>query len=152
MGSKRTGAILKMIVHSIGYQGRSIDEVIQDLLANSIEILIDVRRNAWSRKKGFSKSGLEIALESNSVGYIHMPGLGISSDERKGLRTPEDYHILLSGYRRSLAQRLDLVDELIKISEKDRVALMCFERDPALCHRSVLVDIMQERGFSVIEL
>ena len=42
--------------------------------------------------------------------------------------------------------------ELIQISSKDRAVLMCFEGDPAFCHRRVLTDMMQAMGYSVIEL
>jgi len=143
---------LKMIVHSIGYQGRALDGFIDVLQAASVGSLVDVRRNAWSRKKGFSKSGLHNALEAKDITYIHMPDLGIPSIDRKGLRTVEDYHTLLSGYRSSLATRAGLVMELIRLSLRDRVALMCFERDPAICHRSVLTDMMHDRGFTVVEL
>ena len=72
------------------------------------------------------------------IKYIHVPQLGINSDQRQDLRSQKDYDILFDIYERTTlkenADALNYVRGLID-SEK-RVALTCFEKDPKQCHRS----------------
>ena len=139
-------------VYSIGYQGRSLKDFLDILREEEIIVLVDVRRNALSRKKGFSANGLRKAIEADGLIYIHMPGLGISSEARREVRNLEDHRKLLMEYRINLPSFMALVEELVEICDERPCVLMCFERDARLCHRRVLTDVMAERGFTVVEL
>lgn len=126
------------MLFTIGYEGFSLEAYINKLIINDIRLLCDVRKNAYSQKYGFSKSQLETACRGVDIKYVHVPQLGINSDQRQDLRSQKDYDILFDIYERTTlkenADALNYVRGLID-SEK-RVALTCFEKDPKQCHRS----------------
>ena len=131
-------------VCSIGYEGKTIDGFLNELIQNKIALLVDVRKNAFSMKKGFSKSQLEKFLGKASIGYLHVPELGIESEKRKNLESAEDYKELFKDYRASLPGRKEKIVELQALGEKQRIALMCFEADKDFCHRGVLSDFLNQ--------
>ena len=123
---------------TLGYENRSLEEYLNILIQHNIKLLCDVRKNALSRKYGFSKKTLSNALGSLGIEYIHMPELGIESNFRKNLDTQADYDELFEEYKKNtLNNRMDKVKEICNnINEKKRVALTCFERSPSMCHRT----------------
>lgn len=123
---------------SIGYEGISLETYINKLIINDVRVLCDVRKNAFSQKYGFSKSQLKTACEGVGIQYIHIPELGIESENRQALHTQQDYDNLFDEYekttlKKSIAALLKVRDILEKES---RLALTCFEKDPILCHRT----------------
>ncbi len=122
---------------TIGYEGRKIDDYIESLLAHGVKVLIDVRRNPISRKKGFSKNSLAGFLRNHHIDYIHMPELGISSDQRKNIKTDDDYKKLFIHYKKNeLAENQTSIRKIIDILQiNKRVAITCFEREVEKCHR-----------------
>lgn len=123
---------------TIGYEGISLETYINKLIINDVRILCDVRKNAISQKYGFSKNQLEKACKGVGIHYIHIPQLGINSDQRQDLNTQQDYDILFDLYEKTTIkenqQSLLYIRSLI---DKDkRIALTCFEANPRQCHRS----------------
>ncbi len=127
---------------TIGYEGKVVEEYFNVLLKNGITCLCDVRRNPISRKYGFSKSTLEKACRGVGVKYIHLPQLGIPSHERERLDCQADYDALFARYRETtLVQERDMVAALAnRVLQGERIALTCFERNPAQCHRTQVAD------------
>lgn len=126
---------------TIGYEGKSIEYFINCLIKNDIRLLCDIRKNPLSRKFGFSKSKLKHVTQTIGIKYVHIPELGIESDKRNSLRTKEDYRNLFAEYENSLKSRKIFLDDIYNlIQQNDRVALMCFELDPEMCHRHVVRD------------
>jgi uncharacterized protein (DUF488 family) len=121
--------------YTIGYEGKSIDLFMNQLIQNKITKLIDVRKNAFSMKRGFSKSTLKTTLENAGIEYEHIPKLGIESDKRQKLETKEDYKKLFKEYRKSLPKRQNELNYVGEAGKKERIAIMCFEKDPEYCHR-----------------
>jgi uncharacterized protein (DUF488 family) len=122
---------------TIGYEGREPDGYVRALLRAGVTLLCDVRRNPVSRRPGFSKKALAAACAAASIRYEHLPELGVASERRKGLETPEDVARLFEEY-----DRVDLMREAASLERirdwmrsGECVALTCFERDPADCHR-----------------
>ena len=143
---------------TIGYEGKSLDTYLNQLIKASVTLLCDVRRNAISRKYGFSGSTLSEACSQVGILYVHLPGLGIASSERQGLSKNEDYVVLFSAYKEERLPNhepeLDRIQSWI-VKEKHRVALTCFERDPHHCHRHCVADAIAKRagvGFSALHL
>jgi uncharacterized protein (DUF488 family) len=135
----------EQILFTIGYEGRSIEAFINELIQNGITLLCDVRKNPLSRKFGFSKSKLEHITSTVGIKYVHIPNLGIESDERRALETIKDYEGLFKNYTDTLPQRepyLELVYSLLK--SNTRVSLMCYEKDAAMCHRHVIRDYIAD--------
>jgi hypothetical protein len=135
-------------IFTIGYEGKSIDSYLNALISNNVKLLVDVRRNALSMKYGFSKTKLRNYVTRASIGYAHIPGLGIESSKRKKLESPTDYELL---FKRYASEMLPLHESEISrlsemISKSSRVALTCFEAEPNSCHRHSLVEYMQEKN------
>ncbi len=134
---------------TIGYEKRSLDEYLEILRSHAVAAIVDVRRNPISRKPGFSKSGLQAALNNAGIAYYHIPELGIPSAERRHLRTAADYEALLSRYESSLPDRHHRVVAVRDILRRHtRVALTCFERDHDCCHRSRVAQYAREQNLA----
>ncbi len=131
---------------TIGYEGKSLESYLCELLDQRINILCDVRRNPVSRKPGFSKTKLQHALKGLEIEYCHYPELGIPSPKRRNLK-PEHYGQLFSEYEReTLPERIDDLKAILDmLVHRRRVALTCFERHPNQCHRSYLAKTLKER-------
>lgn len=132
---------------TIGYEGRSIADYLGILRANQVRMVVDVRRNPLSRKKGFSKRALSESLAESGIAYAHIPELGIDSSLRKNLVTDQDYTDLFSHYEEVLLPSCDeAVDRLASlIRDYGSVALTCFERDADRCHRHCVASNITKR-------
>ncbi len=141
----RSGSIT---LFTIGYQGRSIEDYLDMLSRAHATLLCDVRRNAISRKRGFSKSALAIACEQLGIRYEHLPDLGIGAERRRLAQTARGRQLLLAEYRRDdLAQRPASVEKIVRwATSGERVAVTCFERDPRSCHRSLVAAEVERLG------
>jgi uncharacterized protein (DUF488 family) len=131
---------------TIGYEGRSIDGYLNELVKHGIKTLFDVRKNAFSMKYGFSKAQLKDSIEKLGMEYCHIPELGIDSSDRKELHSQADYDRLFEDYERNVlpkqSRSLHTIAERIKKSEQ--IALTCFEKDPAQCHRTRIANAIQK--------
>ena len=85
---------------TIGYQGRTVGDYLGMLSRAQVTVLCDVRRNAISRKRGFSKRALAGACEQIDIRYEHLPDLGIGAERRRLVRTDRDRQLLLAEYLR----------------------------------------------------
>ncbi|HZK39629.1 MAG TPA: DUF488 family protein [Clostridia bacterium] len=133
------------VLFTIGYEGKSIEEFINILIVNDIRLLCDVRKNALSRKFGFSKSKLKHITETVGIKYIHIPDLGIESNKRSSLETTVDYQLLFKDYKKALPnykQQLEYLYSLL--SSNVRIALMCYEKEANMCHRHVIRDSLTD--------
>lgn len=128
---------------TIGYEGRSVDDILTSLRRNRVAVLVDVRENAISRKPGFGKRQLAEAFERAGIDYRHVPLLGNPKANREGFRSAG----LTAAKQRYLThlnnESRAAFDELLEWAMTERVALLCFERDEAHCHRSCLVEQAQ---------
>jgi uncharacterized protein (DUF488 family) len=93
---------------TIGYEGRNIDQFLSILVENKIRVLVDVRKNAFSRKIGFSKKQLITTLEMRGISYLHLPELGIESAQRQNL-TKEGLIKLFRRYSQELHTKEELL-------------------------------------------
>ncbi len=129
------------MVESVGYQGRTIDEFVADLRARNVDTLVDVRLNAVSRRRGFSKTSLNAALTAAGIAYLHLRALGNPKENRPafGSEDAEPGRTVYRDLLTSPAAALQL-EQLADLAEQQRVAVMCFEADERHCHRKVIVD------------
>lgn len=129
---------------TLGYEGRTLENYLNELLHFGVTILCDVRRNPISRKYGFSKSTLSKGCEGVGVRYEHIPELGIASERRRSLESQADYDALFAEYKRdNLPQQ---ASELATIrgwlQNGEHVALTCYERQPHQCHRHCVAEVL----------
>ena len=131
-----------IVLFTIGYEGISLEKYLVRLLQHDVKILIDVRNNAQSMKYGFSKSQLKRYCESLGMQYIHIPEVGIQSEQRQELNTQADYDKLFSFYRKNnLKKTIGEQEKILSVLEKyKRIALTCFEADSCQCHRKHLAE------------
>lgn len=129
------------IVESVGYEGRTINEFTAELSQRNVDTLVDVRLNAVSRRRGFSKTALRNALEAAGIGYVHLRALGNPKDNRPAF-AGENVEAGRAIYRALLdapAAAAEL-EQLAGLADGQRVAVMCYERDERQCHRKVVID------------
>lgn len=124
---------------SIGYEGRTVDDLIVQLLAQDVRVLVDVRLTPLSRKPGLSKTKLSEALAAVGIGYVHHRALGNPKDNRAGFRAGEPESRVR--YREVLdsAAATDALAHVCELLDGGVVALLCFEHDHAECHRDIVV-------------
>ncbi len=133
------------ILFTIGYEGISLEEYLNRLVKNDVKVLIDVRNNAMSMKYGFSKSQLQRYCNSLTIDYIHLPEVGIQSDQRQELNSQHDYDKLFAIYcennlKKTTASQLKILELL---TQYQRVALTCFEANICQCHRKHLAEAIE---------
>jgi uncharacterized protein (DUF488 family) len=124
-----------MPLFTIGYEGRALDELIAELEANRIERVIDVRELPLSRRRGFSKTPLGAALAEHDIEYVHLRQAGNPYRREKDELPRAE---LLAKYKRHLAGARQAVSDVVEAARGRRVSLLCYERHPAECHRSIL--------------
>lgn len=140
------------MLFTIGYEGKSLEAFINILIQNDIRLLCDVRKNPLSRKFGFSKSKLEHVLETIGIKYIHIPEVGIESDKRTSLTSRAAYDALFADYENSLPQITEHLERIALLCKNyQRVALMCYEEDPQICHRHIIRDYLIKNHRAICE-
>jgi uncharacterized protein (DUF488 family) len=126
-------------IFTIGYEGASLDDFIATLKLLGITKLVDVREIAVSRRKGFSKTALQRALENSNVKYQHERSLGSPKDIRHRLRQDNDYNRYFTDFRNYLETQ-DILLQSLANDVSESIVLMCYERDSRICHRSVVAE------------
>lgn len=132
------------VIHTIGYQGRSLDGFLSTLESASIDALIDIRSKPLSRKPGFSGRALQQALAARGIQYHHAPDLGMPLDLLALRPQFEDNTPILEAYRARMADRSKAIDQLCERAESRRICLLCFEADVSQCHRGVVAAHLRE--------
>jgi uncharacterized protein (DUF488 family) len=129
-----------MRIFTIGYEGATQPELIAALQAAGVRRLIDVRAVPLSRKPGFSKNILANGLAEAGIDYVHLKALGTPPAGREAARKGRHEEL-----KRIYAAQLDLPEAIVaaeqmrELAAETPSALLCFERDPAGCHRSLLL-------------
>ncbi len=138
---------------TIGYEGADPERFAAALAGAGVAVLADVRAVALSRKRGFSKSALRANLLAGGIGYEHLVALGTPKAGREAARAG-DAATLRRVYEGQLAtpEAQAALERLEALARERPVCLMCFERDPALCHRTLIAERLEARGFACVDL
>lgn len=136
---------MRRIIYTIGYEGAEISAFVETLQACGIERVIDIRDVPVSRKPGFSKGSLGAALEAQGIGYAHFKPLGDPKPGRDAMRRG-DYSAFVEIYNAHLA--LDAgqhaLQEAVEMARNENSVLLCFERTPKECHRTIVANEMRK--------
>jgi uncharacterized protein (DUF488 family) len=130
-----------MKIFTIGYEGTTQPALIAALQAAGVRLLADVRAVPLSRRPGFSKNILAAGLREAGIDYVGLKALGTPAEGREAARKGQ--HARLAEI---YTRQLDLPEAIVQAEQlKDMAAeiptaLLCFERDPSGCHRSLLID------------
>lgn len=139
---------------TIGYEGIDPERLTGALRDAGVGLLADVRAVANSRKRGFSKFALKAGVEEKGIGYAHLRTLGTPKAGREAARA-HDAGLMRRIYCEEVLDTADgglALDALADLAAERPVCLLCFERDPARCHRRVLAERLAPRGFETVDL
>ncbi|MGH1591883.1 DUF488 family protein [Methylobacterium phyllosphaerae] len=139
---------------TIGYEGLDSERLVGVLRSAGVAVLADVRAVANSRKRGFSKGALGTSLREAGLDYAHLRSLGTPKAGRQAARAG-DAALMRRIYCEEVldtAAGLQALEDLATLAEAAPICLLCFERDPAGCHRRVLAERLAPRGFVVSDL
>ncbi|MFL6730467.1 MAG: DUF488 family protein [Sphingomicrobium sp.] len=130
-----------MRIFTIGYEGTTVGEFLDALKAAGVERVIDVRALPLSRRPGFSKSPLRAALAEAGIDYVHLKALGTPSEGRTAARAGRhaDMARIYAG-QLELPEAMAQSAQMLELARDRPSALLCMERDPQHCHRTLLLD------------
>jgi uncharacterized protein (DUF488 family) len=131
------------VFHSLGYEQSQLPDYLKRLQDHDVSMVVDVREVPVSRKAGFSKNKLREALNGIDIKYLHIQTLGAPREIRDNLRSGGSWLDYVKQYTsRVLECRRQDIELLNHLVVRERVALLCFERDPRACHRSLVAEEM----------
>ena len=119
-------------IYTIGYQGKTIDQLIDSLKARSVELLVDVRSRPYGRKKEFNRESLHRSLSENRICYIW------AGETLGGFGKIDD----------------SAIHSLALLVEDTTICIMCMEKDHQKCHRSYEIArrVMEQHGIIAIHI
>lgn len=130
---------------TIGYEKSALSDFIATLQSRNIEVLVDIRDRAQSRRPGFSKTALSLATEKAGIEYVHLKALGDPKEGRDAARAG-----LIERFQRIFSEVLagrpaqEALAQIEQMARTRRICLMCYERDHRLCHRSMVSDQLEK--------
>ena len=129
-----------MKIFTIGYEGTTQAEFVAALQAAGVERVIDVRAVPLSRKPGFSKNILRNGLAEAGIDYVHLKALGTPPEGREAARKGRRADLeRIYGGQLELPEAIVAAAEMRELAAEKPSALLCFEREPGGCHRSLLL-------------
>ena len=130
-----------MRIFTIGYEGATVAEFVAALQQAGVQRVVDVRALPLSRRPGFSKTPLRGALAEAGIDYVHLKALGTPADGRAAARAGRhaDMARIYAG-QLGLPEAMVQSAQMLALAEEVPSALLCFERQPEHCHRSLLLD------------
>lgn len=141
-----------MTIFTIGYEGATMADFLAALKRAGVAQVIDVRALPLSRRPGFSKTSLAASLTAEGIGYVHLKALGTPKPGRDAAKKG-DVATLEAVY----AGQLELPEaqaqaaQMRALAAERPSALLCYERDPCHCHRTLLLAAEGE-GAEVVDL
>ena len=130
-------------VATVGYQGATVQSFLGALREAGVDLLVDVRAVASSRRPGFAKSALAANLEAVGIEYLHLRDLGTPAPGRAAARAgrhAEMRRIYRDHLKTEAAQ--SALDTLAGIVRSRHACLLCFEAEPTHCHRSLVAEAL----------
>jgi len=140
-------------VYTIMHEGTDISRFMETLKIMRVEVLADVRAVAISRKPGFSKTALRTRLEAEGIAYRHFVDLGDPKPGREAARAGRH-----AEFERIYTTHLDgagpqeAFQALADVALHGATCLLCFERDPKGCHRTIITERLKAYGMSAFDL
>lgn len=132
----------------VGYESLAVEDLISRLRSEGVDVVVDVRLNAISRKRGYSKRALQSALTDAGIRYLHDRRLGNPRENRPGYaqtNSPAGAEAR-SRFRERLGSTdgAQAIAELADLITTHTVAVLCFEADEQHCHREQVIAAVRE--------
>ncbi|AUW57350.1 hypothetical protein C1T17_03810 [Sphingobium sp. SCG-1] len=141
-----------MKIFTIGYEGATQAEVINCLSGAGVKLLADIRAVPLSRRPGFSKNILAAGLKEAGIDYVGYKALGTPPEGREAARKHNHARLaeIYSG-QLELPEAMFQAAQLVDTAKETPTALLCFEREPGGCHRSLLIEAVMPEA-EVVDL
>ena len=132
---------------TIGYEQAKPDAVMGELKRAKIDLLVDTRAVAASRRPGFSKRQLAATLDEAGMAYLHLQKLGTPAEGRAAARAGDQDTLwrIYDRHIKTAEAQGALVELAALIKSGKRIALLCYCRDPQACHHSRIVANVKKR-------
>ena len=127
-------------LYTIGYEGSTQAALLQTLVYHDVQTLLDIRELPQSRKPGLSKTALGQAANDYGIQYAHIRALGTPRDIRYQRKIDHDQDAFREGYLEYLATQDEAMQSLVARIQQERCCLLCYEADPAECHRWLVAE------------
>ena len=129
-----------MRIFTIGYENTTVGEFLTALQGAGVKRVIDIRAVPNSRRPGFSKTPLRNALAEVGIDYVHLRALGTPAEGRAAARAGRqaDLERIYAG-QLELPEAIAQSAQMADLAAEKPSALLCYERDPEACHRSLLL-------------
>ena len=157
-----------MSIATIGVYGWTLESFLTALRAANVRLVLDVRQRRGVRGPEYAwgnSARLQAALASAGIEYRHHKELAPTTElrhvqyeedarqrigKRSRLELAPEYR---DGYQREILDRVDLGELVRNLPVDGLTALLCVERDPGACHRSLIAERLEaEYGTSVVHL
>jgi uncharacterized protein (DUF488 family) len=134
-------------IYTIGHSTHEFAEFVELLKLHGVTLVTDVRSQPYSRLEHFRRGPLENALRAEGIAYEFLGReLGARREEADCYADGQAAYELVA----QLPAFLEGLDRLQRDAAQHRIALVCAEREPLDCHRTVLVARqLTARGWSV---
>ena len=152
-------------VATVGVYGFSLREFLDALRRADVRVLLDVRQRRGVRGREYAWANsmrLQAALADAGIEYEHHPELApttelrrlqYAEDDRKGVGKRSREELAPEYRRRYIAEILDhadLASVAASLPSAGAAALLCVERGPGACHRSLIAERLEtEHGAAV---
>lgn len=138
---------------TIGYEGATPNALADALTSAGVELLVDVRAVANSRRPGFSKRALAAGVAERGVGYLHLRPLGTPAEGRAAARAGRhaEMKAIFAEQLKTDAAQEDMETLIEMMRQGRKICLLCFERDPEHCHRTMVAERV-EAGADGVEI
>ncbi len=134
-------------VWTIGYERATLAAAIDELKAAGVDLLVDVRAVAASRRPGFSKTTLAASLAEAGIGYLHLRDLGTPKAGREAARAGrhDEMRAIFAAHLEEPAA-IAAFERLTEVAGDRKACLLCYEANPECCHRAVLAERLTARA------
>ncbi len=145
---------MSAVLYTVGYEGTQADGFALALRAAGVGLVADVRAVAASRKRGFAKSALRAGLLGAGLDYAHLRTLGTPRAGREAARAGDAATMrrIFCAEVLETAEGAQALEDLVELARRQPVCLLCFERDPAGCHRRIIAERLTPLGFRTVDL
>ncbi len=138
-------------VYTLGYEGLSLKKFKEILKKYRIQQVIDVRNTPWSANPVFRSGYLDKVLEEAGIFYYNIPRVGAPKSLRN-IITSDGYEAFFEKYRRYLRNQRKAFKLLMKLINNGRTLLLCYEKDWNICHRKIIAEELEKRGYEVVHI
>ena len=155
-------------VATIGVYEASLETFLRALHDADVQLVIDVRQRRGVRGREYAWANaqpLQAALLRERIAYSHRKELAPTTDLRQAQYAEDERlgvgkrsrtqlaPVYVERYRREILDHADLGAIVDEMPDNATSALLCVERDPEACHRSlVAAELAREFGLPVVHV